>query len=649
MNPTKHTARLLLSERIILPAPAGDPGDAAFEVIAISAGRGNGWNFSSDVLQQSLPLWEGVETFIDHAAGGGLPNRSLRDLAGVCCHPIYDPDLQAVRLTLRPCGPSGDLLTRMGREWLAGGEPRPRVGFSADLSFTAFGREVTAITRVFSLDLVFSPARGGAFIQWIEMETGGKMNHPENLPGDEGKIVLQQPAGEENANGEVEDYRRLFCESLLENKLAAAGLPLPLQDQIRHRLGGKVFDPEELTAAIAEARRLQADLQGGSVISGLGRVTGVADSRDQLQAAADDLLGAPRQPGMENLKTARLSGIRELYLTLTGDDDLHGGYYPDRVRLSTTADFTGLVKNSLNKVIVQRWGELGRAGYDWWEKICTVEHFSTLNQITGTLVGTVGSLPEVAEGAPYTELSVGDSPETAEWKKYGGYIPLTLELIDRDETRKLRAYPRELASAGLRKISALVAEVFTANGGIGPTLADGGALFNASAVTSAGGHKNLLTAALSAGEWDTISTAVYNQPLLVKNAAGLYGSGPRMAVNPRYCLVPRTLQLAAMKILYPLFENSLNIVSENLQRGQPGDVLTVPEWTDVNNWAAVCDPRIAPAVFIGERFGLMPEIFIAGDEHNNAVFTNDEHRLKVRHFLAVWVNDFRPLHKSNVA
>jgi hypothetical protein len=45
----------------------------------------------------------------------------------------------------------------------------------------------------------------------------------------------------------------------------------------------------------------------------------------------------------------------------------------------------------------------------------------------------------------------------------------------------------------------------------------------------------------------------------------------------------------------------------------------------------------------------MPEIYIAGDELSPAVFANDEHRLKVRHFLAVWVNDFRPLHKSNVA
>ena len=76
--------------------------------------------------------------------------------------------------------------------------------------------------------------------------------------------------------------------------------------------------------------------------------------------------------------------------------------------------------------------------------------------------------------------------------------------------------------------------------------------------------------------------------------------------------------------------------------------VTVPEWTEVDHWAAVCEPQIAPAIFVGERFGLMPEIFISGDEQSPAVFTNDESRLKVRHFLAVWVNDFRPLHKSNV-
>ena len=179
-------------------------------------------------------------------------------------------------------------------------------------------------------------------------------------------------------------------------------------------------------------------------------------------------------------------------------------------------------------------------------------------------------------------------------------------------------------------------------------MADTGELFNTDATALHGGHANLLTGALSAPTWDAACQAVYDQPMLIKNAPGLYGSGPRMAINPRYLLVPRALQLTAMKILYPSLENAANIFSENMQRGQPGDVKVVPEWTDPSNWAAVCDPLIAPAVYVGERFGLMPEVFIAGDNLSPAVFTNDEHRLKVRHFLAVWVNDFRPLHKSNV-
>ena len=104
-----------------------------------------------------------------------------------------------------------------------------------------------------------------------------------------------------------------------------------------------------------------------------------------------------------------------------------------------------------------------------------------------------------------------------------------------------------------------------------------------------------------------------------------------------------------MKILYPEWENAANIYSENMQRGEAGDVVVVPEWTDANNWAAVVDPRLVPGIVVCERFGIMPEIFIAGDELSPAVFMNDEHRIKVRHFIAVLVQDFRPLHKSNVA
>ncbi|MBW1932966.1 MAG: hypothetical protein JRI56_08130 [Deltaproteobacteria bacterium] len=641
----------------------------------------------------------------------------MRDLAGQIIHPQWDPQIQGIRATLQAFGPAGDLLTSFGSEVLEEENP-PRVGFSADILFTADGKKVKEILRVISLDLVYDPARGGAFLRalnslnfpaaahsneekvvnhspinnspfslerhmspkakpdWDQDAPDVRQNHevlvhnqplttqertipmpdnikevskePESLKQDphpildklqEDQEAMRQLLGEherqsklDQALDDARQTRLQMCGYLLESGLTASKLPKPLQDRIRLQFKDKIFEASDLQLVIKDSRDMLS----------------MFDERDKLQAAVDDLFDAPREDSLQGVHVPRLSGVRELYLMLTGDHDLHGGYYPNRVHLATTADFTGLVKNALNKIVSNTWKLLGRAGYDWWQNISVMEHFSSLQDITGTLIGTVGDLPVVAEGAEYTELSIGDSPETASFTKYGGYIPLTLELIDRDQTRKLKAYARELGSAGLRKISSLAAAIFTANAGIGPTMADTGALFNNTAVTTAGGHANLLTTALSINAWEAACQAVYNQPMLIKNAAGHYGSGPKMAVNPKYCLVPRALQNTAWQMLKGDFVREQDYVYDNILKGSAVPI-TVPEWTDATDWAALCDPVIAPAIFVGDRFGIMPEIYVAGDELSPAVFMNDEHRLKVRHFLAVWVNDFRPLHKSNVA
>jgi hypothetical protein len=660
-----------------------------FEVICITAGNGNGWEFPADVLQSSLSLWEGAHCFLDHA----WFSRSVRDLAGQVTAPQWDENAQGIRATLKAIGPGGDLLTTLGREILQD-DPPPRVGFSADILFTANGKKVKEVLRVLSLDLVLDPARGGAFLRALNslerpqaspgvrqrhgalvpsLENGGfQMPKPEEVKDSiqpdepvttdpiltklqQDQEAMRQLLGEQERQAKLDQAleeankaRVQMCEYLLESGLANSRLPKPMQERIRQQYKGKVFEGAELNQTIDDHRDMLSELTAGLTVNGPGKISGMFNEKDKLQAAVDDLMGAPREEKLQSLDVPKLTGIRELYLMLTGDRDLHGGYYPDRVHLATTADFTGLVKNALNKIVVNTWEMLGRAGYDWWKNIVTQEHFTSLQQITGTLIGTVGELPVVAEGAEYTELIVGDSPETADFVKYGGYIPLTLELIDRDQTRKLKAYARELGSAGLRKISELVSEIFTDNAGVGPTMADTGALFNATAVTTAGGHANLLTTALAIAAWETVCTAVYNQPMLIKNAAGYYGTGPKMAINPKFCLVPRALQNTAWQMLKGEFVREATYVYDNILKGSAVPI-TVPEWTDANNWAAVCDPTIAPAIYVGDRFGIMPEIYVAGDELSPAVFTNDEHRLKVRHFLAVWVNDFRPLHKSNVA
>ncbi len=614
------------------PNPQGE-----FEILAITAGTGNGWHFSAGALQASLALWDGVQCFVDHAWNG----HSVRDLAGVCCSPQWEETSQGVRLTLKPLGPSAELLRELGRQVLAEEGGAGRVGFSADVLFTAQGRQVEQILRVFSLDLVIDPARGGAFLRALNQLQFNQTFLKEEINMPE---ATNQPAAAQSAVQEPE--RTELCARLLESSLAASRLPAAAGDAIRKQFAGRSFDPAELDSAVESARQMVSDLTGSLTVQGAGRVQAVFSAEDQLNAAVHDLLGAERPAELNSLKTQRLSGIRELYTLTTGDISFVGGFDAERAQLAATADLPGLLKNAFNKLVLMQWQELGRAGYRWWESVVSVEHFNSLHPLTGVLVGEVNLLPAVNEGAAYTELDVSDSAETGAWGKYGGYVGLTLEMFERDETHKLRQYPLKLASAALRRISALVAAVFTANAGAGPTLADGGALFNDDAVSVSGGHANLRTAALSGAEWEAVSSAVYAQPMLT--ASG--GTAPCLALDPKYLLVPRPLRLAAMRILYPSWEREANIVAENLQRGELGDVITVPEWTDANNWAAVCDPRLAPGIIVGERFGLMPEIFVAdSNQHSSALFTNDELRIKVRHWVSVFVADYRPLHKNNVA
>ena len=339
---------------------------------------------------------------------------------------------------------------------------------------------------------------------------------------------------------------------------------------------------------------------------------------------------------------------------LTNDFDFVGDIDPRLAKFQgSTATFPNLVANALNKAIVANWNKLGQAGYNWWEKIATVESFETLNSITWLRLGTIGSLPTVSEGAEYPELTLGDNGETSTFIKYGGYLSFTLEAMDRDDTRKLRAAPREIANAALRNISEQIAAIFTTASGAGPTLNDGGALFNSTAVTTAGGHANLLTTALGTDytAWNAVASAVYNQPMLVANSTGNYGTGKKQALEPTIFLGSRALKAQAEALFLPRWASSTIAIEPAGLPTYGGFVtpITVPEWTDATDWAAVIDPDVLPGIMIGTRYGLIPQIIVAGDQNSPAMFSNDESRLKVRHFLATGIGNWSALHKSNVA
>lgn len=621
----KHNQDVPSDQRQSFPIQGAPQPGGEFEIVAISAGEGNGWRFDAAVLQQALPLFDEVQCFIDHIQPGVRTNHSVRDLAGILYHPRWDESARAICCRLKPLGPASNLLTELGAAILAEPELRANVGFSADLGFCADGNAVRELKRVYSVDLVVNPARGGAFKAVIE------------------KLTRQNSSDEEAIRGafsaEAENCADSLRKALLEESLRGSQLPNVAAERIRAKFNGTPFSPETLRAEIEDTRRYVSALSGRETIRGVpaGSVRLVSET-DQITVALHDLLGAERPTQLAGIQSARLSGIREFYTLVTGDVDFHGGFYAERARFAISADLPGILKNALNKLVVQRWEELGRSGYRWWEPIVTVEHFNNLQTISGILVGEINLLPTVGEGAPYNPLNVKESNENGSWTKYGGYLGLTIEMFERDDTLRLRQFPQKLATAGLRRISALVAAVFTDNSGLGPVLSDGKKLFDAA-------HRNLGALPLSAENWEKASASIYDQPLLTAGVA----DQPKQAVDARYLIVPRGLRLTAERILYPTLAYEPSINSENLQRGAAGDVVTCPEFSDPNDWAAVADPKLTPAIFIGERFGLLPEIYIADGQISGALFTHDEVRIKARHFLSVFAADYRPLFKSNVA
>jgi hypothetical protein len=243
--------------------------------------------------------------------------------------------------------------------------------------------------------------------------------------------------------------------------------------------------------------------------------------------------------------------------------------------------------------------------------------------------------------------------------KRGNFIGVTLETLMRDKIGLIRQIPEKLASAWYNTQSDLVANVFTINGVTGPVLGTTGALFNNTALGTPGGHVNLLTTAIGHSQFSVVRTAMSkqtDQPL---------GAGRKLLLRPKYVLVPVDLEVTALTV-----RNSELVPDADFDAGAVGsgaqslnhfrnsfEVIVVPQWTDVNDWAAVADPLIAPAIhLIYPRGQRAPQIFSAEGETSGAMFTNDELRFKARlmtyRFSSTYdcapVSDFRPLHKSNV-
>jgi hypothetical protein len=623
----------------------------------------------------SANRFTGKATFVDHADWFEGP--SLRNLAGITLYADWDEATQAAAGLIRLYeNPAGDIVASLFDQVLADaqdGEPVPDVG----LSLVFYPRwkprdnpdqelELAEFRHVESVDFVFQPAAEGRVHEaLVALSTLNTDHYPLNTEPterssptmsenttathDSTSVVVEPqsppetPALPENAlDGQL--WLDSFAQSAAEAMINASGLPALAQERLRSQPFGR---PDEVRDAITREQEYLAALnqhhvvQVGDTPPRGARITLGPSSLEQVEMALEALLSGTRpEQGVRPL-----TGIREFYTLMSGDYEMTGRFHPDRITLAnvTSSTMAGLVANALNKRVIN----LFQSYPQWWGPIVVEEDFTSLQQVKWISLGGVGELPTVAEGAAYTELTWDDQTETADFVKKGGYLGITLEAMDKDDTRRLRAAPRALAQGAWLTLSKLVSAIFTDNSGTGPVMSDSNNLFDAS------NHSNLLTTGLSYAQWGVVRTAMMKQTEI--------HSGERLGfmTAPKYCLVPIDLEATALELFASESEpgqankdeNVYAIGNQHSSRMQSARsrVIVIPLWTDVNNWAAVADPNLYPSIAIGYRYGRQPEIFSVASPTAGLMFTNDTMPVKVRFFVAVGPTDWRGLHKSNVA
>ena len=108
-------------------------------------------------------------------------------------------------------------------------------------------------------------------------------------------------------------------------------------------------------------------------------------------------------------------------------------------------------------------------------------------------------------------MTWADEEETATFFKRGNYLEITIETFLRDKLNRLSQLPILLADSWFNTVGAAVANVFTNNSDIGPTLSDSGALFNNKKHPS----RPLVGADNPVGEWNTFRIRMVGEKVSV--------------------------------------------------------------------------------------------------------------------------------------
>lgn len=263
------------------------------------------------------------------------------------------------------------------------------------------------------------------------------------------------------------------------------------------------------------------------------------------------------------------------------------------IRLAlTTSDFPNLLANASNKVLLPSY-EAANVSY---RMLCIRQD---LPDFKSASVLNTGDFPTPLQVAEAGEIKLGyfsEQKNTVALGTYGRRLSFSRQALINDD---LNSFGRVMGAYGQRIADFENAAFFTLLGTVGPTLGDGGAMFNATALTTAGGHANYTSSGTAIS--DTSITVGY---ALMAAQTGIgadnLGDGIKLNIQPKYLLAAPAKRNLAFQYTSSNYVPSAP-TSMNSWAGQLTPVLDSN--LSGNRWWLFADPAMFPNFAYGSLAG----------------------------------------------
>lgn len=333
---------------------------------------------------------------------------------------------------------------------------------------------------------------------------------------------------------------------------------------------------------------------------------------------------------------------KDIALVAMGHPGTANRFRIERSAYHTTGSFANLLLDAANKTLLAGYEEAPYTWEVWARNAGTTPDFKTLNRIRFSEMGSPVVVPEKME---YPEASMSDSKESYTIEKYGSMFTVGWETVVNDDLDSISRIPAMQGAACRRRQNQAVYAVLTANA----TMADTGALFNATAQTTTGGHANLTTGA------GAPTVATLNAAFLSMMTKKGLNSAVTLNIQPAYLIVPAALSATALQLLGSIADpaaggsaagnaNTKNIYGPNADR--PLKVVVDP----------VLDGNSATAWYLAASNSQVDTVeitFLEGEQspvlENEWDFDSDVYKYKVRQTFGVAAIDYRGLYRHDGA